>query len=233
MGSPTPGHPEVNIMRGIENTSGPLGQGHTFAVGAAIAAKFLKARLGDVMNQTIYAYISDGGIQEEISQGAGRLAGHLGLDNLIMFYDSNDIQLSTETDAVTSEDVAKKYEAWHWKVMTIDGNDPDAIRAALTEAKAVTGQPTLIIGKTVMGKGARKADNSSYERNCGTHGAPLGGEAYINTIKNLGGDLENPFQIFTEVKEPLCQTQRRIEENCCRTICIQGRMDKSKSRIGS
>lgn len=108
-GSPTPGHPEVNIMRGIENTSGPLGQGHTFAVGAAIAAKFLKARLGDVMNQTIYAYISDGGIQEEISQGAGRLAGHLGLDNLIMFYDSNDIQLSTETDAVTSEDVAKKY----------------------------------------------------------------------------------------------------------------------------
>ena len=102
------------------------------------------------MNQTIYAYISDGGIQEEISQGAGRLAGHLGLDNLIMFYDSNDIQLSTETDAVTSEDVAKKYEAWHWKVMTIDGNDPDAIRAALTEAKAVTGQPTLIIGKTAV-----------------------------------------------------------------------------------
>ena len=103
------------------------------------------------MDQTIYAYISDGGIQEEISQGAGRLAGHLGLDNLIMFYDSNDIQLSTATDAVTSEDVAKKYEAWHWKVITIDGNDPDAIRTALTEAKAVTGQPTLIIGKTIMG----------------------------------------------------------------------------------
>ena len=211
-GSPTPGHPEVNIMRGIENTSGPLGQGHTFAVGAAIAAKFLKARLGDVMNQTIYAYISDGGIQEEISQGAGRLAGHLGLDNLIMFYDSNDIQLSTETDAVTSEDVAKKYEAWHWKVMTIDGNDPDAIRAALTEAKAVTGQPTLIIGKTVMGKGARKADNSSYERNCGTHGAPLGGEAYINTIKNLGGDLENPFQIFTEVKELYAKRKEELKK---------------------
>ena len=200
-GSPTPGHPEVDIMRGIENTSGPLGQGHTFAVGAAIAAKFLKARLGHVMDQTIYAYISDGGIQEEISQGAGRLAGHLGLDNLIMFYDSNDIQLSTATDAVTSEDVAKKYEAWHWKVITIDGNDPDAIRTALTEAKAVTGQPTLIIGKTIMGKGARKADDSSYERNCATHGAPLGGDAYINTIKNLGGDPTDPFQIFPEVKE--------------------------------
>ena len=135
-GSPTPGHPEVDIMRGIENTSGPLGQGHTFAVGAAIAAKFLKARLGDVMNQTIYAYISDGGIQEEISQGAGRLAGHLGLDNLIMFYDSNDIQLSTECNAVTDEDVAKKYEAWGWKVLTINGNDADEIREALTAAKS-------------------------------------------------------------------------------------------------
>ena len=157
-GSPTPGHPEVDVMRGIENTSGPLGQGHVFAVGAAIAAKFLAARTGNPTfnKETIYAYISDGGIQEEISQGAGRLAGHLGLDNLIMFYDSNDIQLSTATDAVTSEDVAKKYEAWHWKVITIDGNDPDAIRTALTEAKAVTGQPTLIIGKTIMGKAHAK-----------------------------------------------------------------------------
>ena len=198
-GSPTPGHPEVDIERGIENTSGPLGQGHTFAVGAAIAAKFLQARLGEVMNQTIYAYISDGGIQEEISQGAGRIAGHLGLDNLIMFYDSNDIQLSTECSEVSTEDVARKYEAWGWKVTTIDGNDPDQIRTALTEAKAVTGQPTLIIGKTVMGKGARKADDSSYERNCATHGAPLGGDAYVNTIKNLGGNLEDPFQVFPEV----------------------------------
>ena len=232
-GSPTPGHPEVNIMRGIENTSGPLGQGHTFAVGAAIAAKFLKARLGDVMNQTIYAYISDGGIQEEISQGAGRLAGHLGLDNLIMFYDSNDIQLSTETDAVTSEDVAKKYEAWHWKVMTIDGNDPDAIRAALTEAKAVTGQPTLIIGKTVMGKGARKADNSSYERNCGTHGAPLGGEAYINTIKNLGGDLENPFQIFTEVKELYAKRKEELKKIVAERYAYKAEWTKANPELAA
>ncbi len=200
-GSPTPGHPEVDILRGIENTSGPLGQGHTFAVGAAIAAKFLKARLGDVMGQTIYAYISDGGIQEEISQGAGRIAGHLGLDNLIMFYDSNDIQLSTECKDVTDEDVAKKYEAWGWKVISIDGNDADEIRDALTQAKAVTGQPTLIIGKTIMGKGARKADDSSYERNCATHGAPLGGDAYTNTLKNLGANLEEPFEIFPEVAE--------------------------------
>jgi transketolase len=200
-GSPTPGHPEVCVERGIENTSGPLGQGHTFAVGAAIAAKFLAARLGkEVMNQTIYAYISDGGIQEEISQGAGRLAGHLKLDNLIMFYDSNDIQLSTEVKAVTSEDVAKKYQAWGWKVFEIDGNDVQQIRRALKRAQAVTDAPTLIIGHTVMGKGARKADGSSYENCCATHGAPLGGDAYVNTIKNLGGDPENPFKVFPNVK---------------------------------
>ena len=191
----------MNVDRGVENTSGPLGQGHTYAVGAAIAAKFLKARFGEVMNQTIYAYISDGGIQEEISQGAGRIAGTLGLDNLIMFYDSNDVQLSTNTEDVTTENVAMKYEAWDWKVITINGNDPDEIRKALTEAKAEKNRPTLIIGKTTMGKGARRADGSSYEADCATHGAPLGGDAYVNTIKNLGGNPENPFTIFPEVAE--------------------------------
>ena len=199
----TPGHPEVNFARGIENTSGPLGQGHTYAVGAAMAAKFLEARLGnEVMgNHTIYAYISDGGIQEEISQGAGRMAGYLKLNNLVMFYDANQIQLSTRCDEVMFEDTAKKYEAWGWKVITIDGNDCDQIRAALTEAKAEKERPTLIIGNTVMGKGARRADGTSYEFDCATHGAPLGGDAYINTIKNLGGDIENPFTFFPEVKE--------------------------------
>ncbi len=199
----TPGHPEVNFARGIENTSGPLGQGHTYAVGAAMAAKFLEARLGsEVMgNHTIYAYISDGGIQEEISQGAGRMAGYLKLNKLVMFYDANQIQLSTRCDEVMFEDTAKKYEAWGWKVITIDGNDCDQIRAALTEAKAEQERPTLIIGNTVMGKGARRADGTSYEFDCATHGAPLGGDAYINTIKNLGGDIENPFVFFPEVKE--------------------------------
>ena len=212
-GSPTPGHPEVCVERGIENTSGPLGQGHTFAVGAAIAAKFLQARFGKVMGQTIYAYISDGGIQEEISQGAGRLAGTLGLDNLIMFYDSNDIQLSTETKEVTIEDTAKKYEAWGWKViMVADGNDADQLRKAIREAQAVEGQPTLIIGHTVMGKGARKADNSSYEHNCATHGAPLGGDAFRNTIANLGGNPDDPFQIFPEVKELYAKRAAELEK---------------------
>ena len=200
-GSITPGHPEVDVMHGVENTSGPLGQGHTYAVGAAIAAKFLRAKFGDIMSQTIYAYISDGGIQEEISQGAGRIAGHLGLDNLIMFYDSNDIQLSTTCAEVSSEDVAKKYEAWGWRVMEIDGNDAEQIRGALREAKDERERPTLIIGKTVMGKGARRADNTSYENCCATHGAPLGGDAYINTVKNLGGNPSRPFVLFEETKE--------------------------------
>ena len=200
-GSPTPGHPEVDLDRGIENTSGPLGQGHAMALGAAIAERFLVARFGDWMAHKTYAFISDGGIQEEVSQGVGRIAGHLGLSNLIMFYDSNDVQLSTNTEDVTTENVAMKYEAWDWKVITINGNDPDEIRKALTEAKAEKNRPTLIIGKTTMGKGARRADGSSYEADCATHGAPLGGDAYVNTIKNLGGNPENPFTIFPEVAE--------------------------------
>ena len=211
-GSVTPGHPEREIARGIENTSGPLGQGHCFAVGAAIAAKFLKARMGDVMGQTIYAYISDGGVQEEISQGAGRIAGTLGLDNLIMFYDANDIQLSTKTEVVTSEDTAKKYEAWGWYVQKINGNDVDQIREAIKNAQKETDRPSLIIGHCVMGKGARKADNSSYECNCATHGAPLGGDAYVNTMKNLGADPENPFQIFPEVKEMYAKRAEELKK---------------------
>lgn len=200
--SPTPGHPERDLNRGIENTSGPLGQGHTFAAGAAVAEKFLQAKLGnDIIQHKIYAYISDGGIQEEISQGTGRLAGTLGLNNLIMFYDSNDIQLSTECGVVMNEDTEAKYKAWGWNVMKINGNDADEIREALKAAQKEETRPTLIIGKTVMGKGALKEDGSSYERSIKTHGAPLGGEAYVKTITNLGGDPTNPFQIFPEVAE--------------------------------
>ena len=212
-GSPTPGHPEVDIKRGIENTSGPLGQGHTYAVGAAIAAKFLKARLGDVMNQTIYAYISDGGIQEEISQGAGRVAGTLGLDNLIMFYDSNNIQLSTTVEEVTTENVAMKYEAWGWKVISINGNDVNEIRKALDEAKAETQRPTLIIGDTIMGKGAMGADKSNYENKVSTHGQPLSaaGASIEETIKNLGGDPQNPFSVFPEVAELYAKRAKELE----------------------
>jgi transketolase len=210
-GSPTPGHPERDLRRGIENTSGPLGQGHTFAVGAAMAAKFLKARLGKQMNQTIYTYISDGGVQEEISQGAGRTAGALGLDNLVMFYDSNNIQLSTKVEEVTKEDVAKKYEAWGWKVIDINGNDVNEIRAALREAKAEQERPTLIIGHTAMGKGAVTADKSPFEDKVSTHGQPLSaaGASFEETVKALGGDPADPFRIFPAVAGMYA---RRIKE---------------------
>lgn len=202
-GSPTPGHPEVDVTRGIENTSGPLGQGHTMAVGAAIAERFLTQRFGEWMTHNVYTFISDGGVQEEISQGAGRLAGYLGLNNLIMFYDSNDIQLSTETSAVTCEDTAKKYEAWGWAVKTIDGNNHSEIRQALDEAVAERERPFLIIGKTVMGKGAVKADGSSFERMVSTHGQPLSaaGASFADTVKGLGGNPDNPFVIFPDVAE--------------------------------
>lgn len=230
-GSPTPGHPEVNVMRGIENTSGPLGQGHVYAVGAAIAAKFLKARFGEMMNQTIYAYISDGGVQEEISQGAGRVAGALGLDNLIMFYDSNDIQLSTETKAVTIEDTAKKYQAWGWKTISINGNDADAIRAAIKEAQAEKERPTLIIGKTVMGKGALKADGSSFEANCATHGSPLGGDAYINTIKHLGGDPTNPFVVFPEVAELYARRKEELKGIVAKRYAVKAEWAKQNKEL--
>jgi len=212
-GSPTPGHPERDVQRGIENTSGPLGQGHAYGAGAAVAQKFLETKLSHTMMQhTIYIYISDGGIQEEISQGVGRLAGALGLDNIVMFYDSNDIQLSTECGVVTCENTAAKYESWGWRVITIDGNDADEIRQALNEAKAEKEKPTLIIGNTVMGKGALRADGSSFEHHIGTHGAPLGAEAYQKTIVNLGGNPNEPFVVYPEVKELYAKRNEELRE---------------------
>lgn len=212
-GSVTPGHPERDIAHGIENTSGPLGQGHTFAAGAAVAEKYLEAHLGhEVMQHKIYAFISDGGIQEEISQGTGRLAGVLGLNNLIMFYDSNDVQLSTNCDVVMREDTEMKYKSWGWNVITINGNDVDEIRKALALANQETERPTLIIGKTIMAKGAVQADGTSYEGDFRTHGAPLGGDAYINTIKNLGGDVENPFVIYDDVAELYAKRNAELKE---------------------
>ena len=198
--SVTPGHPEVDVMRGVENSSGPLGQGHAIALGAAIAERFMVARFGEWMAHKTYAYISDGAVEEEISQGVGRIAGHLGLANFIMYYDSNNIQLSTKVDEVDTEDVEMKYKAWNWNVLKVDGHDVDAIRAALVAANAETERPTIIIGRTTMGKGAVAADGSSFEDKVSTHGQPLSaaGADFAATIQNLGGDAENPFTIFTE-----------------------------------
>ncbi len=200
--SPTPGHPERDVMRGVENTSGPLGQGHAMAVGAAIAERILADRFGEWTAHKTYTFISDGGIQEEISQGAGRIAGYLGLNNLIMFYDSNDIQLSTNTDAVTCEDTAKKYEAWGWRVLTINGNDQDKIRKALVDANQETDRPVLIIGQTIMGKGCLTAEGKSFEKQSSTHGQPISGAGadFEQTIVGLGGDPVNPIKIFDDVR---------------------------------
>ncbi|WP_075603443.1 transketolase family protein [Saccharicrinis aurantiacus] len=234
-GSPTPGHPEVDFARGVENTSGPLGQGHTMAVGAAIAEKFLKERFGEWMSHDIYTFISDGGIQEEISQGAGRIAGFLGLNNLVMFYDSNDIQLSTTTEEVTTEDTAKKYEAWGWSVMTIDGNNADEIRKAMDAAKAETEKPFLIIGKTIMGKGAVAADGSSFEKMVSTHGQPLSaaGACFDSTVKNLGGDATNPFAIFDDVAEMYASAQAKKAEYAAAKKAEQAEWEKANPALAA
>lgn len=234
-GSCTPGHPELDKDRGIENTSGPLGQGHTMAVGAAIAERFLCARFGEWMSHKTFAYISDGGVQEEISQSAGRIAGFLGLSNLIMFYDSNDIQLSTETSAVTHENTALKYEAWGWNVMTINGNDAGEIRAALNSAISTKGKPTLIIGKTIMGKGVLKADGSNFERNCATHGMPLGecGASFDKTIENLGGNPADPFVVFSEVAELYKRSLARIEQAAETRKAVQSVWEKENPELAA
>ena len=210
-GSITPGHPEVDVMHGVENTSGPLGQGHAMAVGAAIAERFMVARFGEWMAHKTYSFISDGAVQEEISQGVGRIAGHLGLSNLIMYYDANNVQLSTKVDEIDSEDVAAKYRAWGWHVIDVDGNDVEQLRSALTEANAQTECPTLIIGRSIMAKGAMGANGESFEGKVSTHGQPLSGAGadLAATVKNLGGDPEDPFQLFAETAE--IYEQRREE----------------------
>jgi transketolase len=231
--SPTPGHPEVHVERGVENTSGPLGQGHAMALGSAIAERFMAARFGEWMAHKTYAYISDGGIQEEISQGVGRIAGHLGLANFIMFYDSNDIQLSHETSAVTSEDTQKKYEAWGWRVETIDGNDIDAIRGALKAAQQESEKPTLIIGKTVMGKGCVTPEGECFEGQCSTHGQPLSkaGASYEKTIACLGGDAANPFRIFDDVKGLFEKISRQKAAQCADHDAICGAWERSNPQL--
>ena len=211
--SATPGHPEVDFTRGIENGSGPLGQGHAMAVGAAIAERCIAARFGEVVAHKTFAFISDGGIQEEISQGAGRIAGFLGLNNLIMFYDSNKVQLATMVSEVSAEDTAAKYRAWNWNVIEIDGNNPIEIAGALENALNEEKRPTLIIGNTIMGKGCVTADGENYEFKTSTHGNPISksGASYEKTVENLGGNPENPWIIWDETKELYAQRREELK----------------------
>ena len=234
-GSPTPGHPEVDVKRGVENTSGPLGQGHTMAVGAAIAERFMAARFGEWLSHKTYTFISDGGVQEEISQGAGRIAGFLGLSNLIMFYDSNDIQLSTRTEEVSAEDTAAKYKAWNWNVVTIDGNDPMQIYKALESALEEKERPSLIIGKTIMGKGALDENGQNFEGQTSTHGMPLSGAgaSFEKTISNLGGHPGNPFVIFEEVKESYELVLEEKRKAAALRKAEQARWEKANPELAS
>ena len=211
-GSITPGHPEVDFEHGIENTSGPLGQGHVMAVGSAIAERFIASHYSEVFAHKTYAFISDGGVQEGISQEAGRLAGYLGLSNLIMFYDSNSVQLSTNCDAVSSEDTAMKYRAWNWNVMEVDGTDPVAIAEALAAAQNEDKRPTLIIGRTIMGRGCVTETGDNFEGKCSTHGNPLSksGASYEKTIANLGGDINNVWTTFPEVEKLYQERARQL-----------------------
>ena len=222
-GSCTPGHPEVDVLRGVENTSGPLGQGHAMALGAAIAERFMVARFGQWQAHKTYAYISDGAVQEEISQGVGRIAGHLGLSNFVMYYDSNNIQLSTKVDEVMTENVAMKYEAWGWNVLSIDGHNINEIREALVAAESETERPTLIIGHTVMGKGAKGPAGESFENKVSTHGQPLtaAGADFAATVKNLGGDAENPFAVFAESREVFAERREALKEWAAKQAAVE------------
>jgi len=231
--SPTPGHPEVDIERGVENTSGPLGMGHAFAVGAAIAEKFLVSRFGDWMSHKIYTLISDGGIQEEISHGAARMAGFLGLNNLIMFYDSNEVQLSTYTSAVSTEDTAKRYESWNWRVISINGHDHHQLRKALREANEEEERPVLIIGKTIMGKGAVDEKGQSYEGKVELHGKPLNkaGASFEKTVEKLGGDPAEPFRILPEVQEYFNQINQQKREEAASFRVIHEKWKKDNPEL--
>lgn len=213
-GSITTGHPELDPEHGIENGSGPLGQGHVMAVGCAIGERVLAAQFGEVVSHKTYAFISDGGIQEEISQGAGRIAGYLKLSNLIMFYDSNEVQLSTMVDDVTGEDTAAKYRAWGWNVLEADGTDPESLSAALETAINEKERPTLIIGHTTMAKGCVAPDGSSCEGWISTHGQPLSkaGVDVPATIRHLGGDPENPWQIWPDVAEIYAKRREELKK---------------------
>lgn len=202
LGSRTPGHPEVDVALGIENSSGPLGIGHGIALGAAIAERFMVERFGSILEHKTVCLVSDGGLEEEIAYGVGRIAGHLKLSNLIFFYDANQVQLSCKTEEVMSHDFVAQYESWGFRVIECDGSNIAELRKAFTAAWAEKERPVLVYGHTTMAKGAVAEDGRSYEGEVSTHGQPLNaaGASTEATVKNLGGNPEDPFQIFDDVK---------------------------------
>ncbi|QJB56245.1 transketolase [Pseudodesulfovibrio sp. zrk46] len=204
LGSLTPGHPEVDMTPGVEATSGPLGQGFAVSVGFAAAEAHLREKLGaDVMDHYTYVLSCDGDIQEPVALGAASLAGLWNLGKLIVYYDSNKIQLAGPCSQVDCMDHRKVFEGMCWQVIDVDGHNQDEIRAAIKEAQANTCQPTLIIGHTVMAKGAATLEGSHK-----THGSPMSAEEITATKEKLGMPAED-FYVPADVKEAF---QSRFDE---------------------
>jgi len=199
-GSRTPGHPEYGITPGVEVTTGPLGQGVANAVGMAIAGKYLAARYNrpglELFDYRVYVLAGDGCLQEGIAQEASSLAGHLGLDNLIVLYDDNHITIDGDTELAFTEDRAKRYEAYGWHVIQVpgDGTDMDALNRALDEAKAQTDRPTLIAFRSHIGFGS-----PNFQDTHTAHGAPLGDDEIALMKKNFGWDPDKTFHVPDEV----------------------------------
>ncbi|MFT4039920.1 MAG: transketolase [Thermomicrobiales bacterium] len=197
LGSMTPGHPERRHTPGVEVTTGPLGQGFANGVGLAVAEAFLAATFNkpgrEIVNHYTYGIVSDGDIMEGVAAEAASLAGHLGLGKLIYLYDQNEITLAGSIGVSFSEDVPARFRAVGWHVQEIDGNDVDAVRAAITAAQAETSQPSLICARTTIGFGSPKAGNF------GVHGSPLGAEGVAATKAALGYPAEPAFYVSEAV----------------------------------
>ena len=193
------GHPEYGYAPGIETTTGPLGQGITNGVGFAMAEKLLADQFNkpghDIVNHNTYVFLGDGCLMEGISHEACSLAGTWGLGNLIAFWDDNNISIDGHIDGWYTDDTVKRFEAYGWHVVSVDGHDSDAINAAITAAKAVKDKPSMICCKTIIGFGS---PNKSASHDC--HGAALGEEEVALTRKELGWDSA-PFEIPADVYE--------------------------------
>ncbi|CCO23171.1 transketolase [Maridesulfovibrio hydrothermalis] len=193
----TPGHPEHDMTKGVEATSGPLGQGFCVGVGMATAEAFLSANTSkDVVDHYTYVLSSDGDFQEPVALGAATLAGLWGLGKLVVYYDSNGIQLAGPTSRCDCTDFKKVFEGMCWHVLEVDGHDHDAIREAVKAGQAETKKPTLIIGKTVMAKGAATCEGSHN-----THGSPLSHEEIAATKKGFGLPENETFYVPEDVVE--------------------------------
>jgi transketolase len=211
-GSKTPGHPEFGHTPGVDATTGPLGQGFAMAVGMAIAEAHLAAVYNrdsfPIIDHYTYGICGDGDLMEGISSEAASLAGHLKLGKLIMLYDSNDISLDGELNLSFSEDVKKRFEGYGWQVLRVeDGNDLNAIRQALEEAKADKERPTLIEVKTIIGYGS--PNKAGKGGKAGPHGAPLGKEEVLLTKEAYGWPTEPDFLVPDEVREHFAEVKRR------------------------